>query len=68
MRRNKVIEETLIFQTAPERDQTQGEEIGRITLYFKLEICELEDKIYEDVREIEKVYYDPFETDEAEVL
>ncbi len=49
MRRNKVIEETLIFETNPERDQTQGEEIGRITLYFKLEICELEDKIYEDV-------------------
>ena len=37
-------------------------------MYFKLQIEGLEDKIYEDVWEIEKVYYDPFVDDEAEVL
>lgn len=37
-------------------------------MFFWLQIEALEDKIYEDVWAIEKVYYDPFMTDEAEVL
>lgn len=37
-------------------------------MFFWLQIEALEDKIYEDVRAIEKIYYDPFLTDEAEVL
>ena len=62
LRRNRVLEETLIFL-----DPDNNLEVGRITLVYKLKVEELEDKIYEDVREIEKVYYDPFETDEGEV-
>ena len=62
LRRNKVLEETLIFL-----DPDNNLEVGRITLIYKLKVEELEDKIYEDVREIEKVYYDPFETEEGEV-
>jgi hypothetical protein len=61
MRRNKVIEETFEFQ------DTENHEVGRITMYFKLQIEGLEDRVYEDVREIEKSYYDPFVTDEAEI-
>ena len=68
MRKKKVVEETLKFTTTPERDQIEGYEIGQMTVYFKLQIEELEDKIYEDVREIEKIYYDPFQNDEAEIL
>lgn len=62
LRRDKVIEETLILA-----DSDNNLEVGRVTMAFKLQVEELEDKIYEDVREIEKVYYDPFETDEGEV-
>lgn len=62
MRRNRVLEETLILL-----DSDSNLEVGRITLVFKLKVEELEDKIYEDVREIEKVYYDPFQTEDIEV-
>jgi len=62
MRRNRIIEETLVLL-----DPDNNLEVGRVTLIFKLTVEELEDKIYEDVREIEKVYYDPFAMDEDEV-
>jgi len=62
MRRNKVIDETLKFNDGEEK------EVGQISMYFKLHIEALEDKIYEDVWEIEKIYYDPFLQDEAEIL
>jgi len=62
MRRNKAVEEILKFKDADEQ------EVGQISMFFWLQIEALEDKIYEDVWAIEKVYYDPFMTDEAEVL
>ena len=62
MRRDKIIEETLILL-----DPDNNLEVGRVSLIWKLTVEELEDRIYEDVREIEKVYYDPFTTDEGEV-
>jgi hypothetical protein len=36
------------------------EELGRITCTYKLEIESLEDQIYEDNRQLEKCYFDPF--------
>ena len=63
MRRNKVIDETFKFM-----DADNVVEVGQITMYFKLQIEGLEDRIYEDVREIEKVYYDPFEQDDGEIM
>ena len=63
MRRNKVVEETLIFTEG----DTQNE-IGRFTAYFKMLIEAVDDRIYEDVRAIEKIYYDPFVTDESVIL
>ena len=62
LKRNRVLKKTLIFL-----DHDNNLEVGRITLVYKLKVEELEDKIYEDVSKIEKVYYDPFETDEGEV-
>ena len=49
MRRSKVLEETLILV-----DPDNNLEVGRITIVYKLKLEELEDRIYEDVREIEK--------------
>lgn len=62
MRWNKAVEEILKFM------DTDEQEVGQISMFFWLQIEALEDKIYEDVRAIEKIYYDPFLTDEAEVL
>ena len=62
MRRSKVLEETLILV-----DPDNNLEVGRITIVYKLKLEELEDRIYEDVREIEKVYYDPFEGSEDNI-
>ncbi|CAI2366387.1 unnamed protein product [Moneuplotes crassus] len=62
MRRDKVIEETMILL-----DPDNNLEIGRVSLVWKLTVEELEDRIYEDVREIEKVYYDQFTSDEGEI-
>ncbi len=62
LRRNRGVEKTLIFLTSDEQ-----EEVGRLTAVFMLKIEGLEDKIYEDVREIEKAYYDPHLSDEAEI-
>jgi hypothetical protein len=39
------------------------EELGRITCTYKLEIESLEDVIYEENRELEKCYFDPFVKD-----
>lgn len=41
--------------------------MGHLHLVFKLRIDNFEDQIYEDNREIEKHYYDPFVTDEFEI-
>ena len=38
-------------------------ELGRITLTYKLEVEALEDLIYEDNRALEKEYFDPFVKD-----
>jgi len=62
LRRDNILEETLILV-----DPDNNLEVGRVSLVYKLKVEELEDKIYEDVREIEKVYYDPFEADEDKV-
>ena len=59
-----MVEETFKFMDSKENE----DEVGQITMWLKLKIQDLEDRIYEDVREIEKIYYDPFVTDEAEIL
>ena len=38
-------------------------ELGRITVTYKLEMEALEDLIYEDNRALEKEYFDPFVKD-----
>lgn len=62
MRRNKAVEEVLKFNDSEEQ------EVGQVCLIFWLKIEALDDLIYEDVRMIEKIYYDPFLQDEAEIL
>ena len=41
------------------------DELGRITCTYKLEIESLEDVIYEENRELEKCYFDPFVKDKT---
>jgi hypothetical protein len=41
--------------------------MGHLHLVFKLKVENFEDQIYEDVREIEKFYYDPFNNDDFEI-
>jgi hypothetical protein len=43
------------------------EELGRISCTYKLEIESLEDIIYEENRELEKCYFDPFVKDSAQI-
>ena len=50
LRRNRVLEESMVLL-----DPENNLEKGRVTLVYKLKVEELEDQIYEDVREIEKV-------------
>jgi hypothetical protein len=42
-------------------------ELGRITVNYKLEIENLEDIIYEDNRTLEKDYFDPFVKDPIQI-
>ena len=42
-------------------------ELGRITLNYKLEVEALEDLIYEDNRALEKEYFDPFVKDRVQI-
>jgi hypothetical protein len=42
-------------------------ELGRISLTYKLEMEALEDIIYEDNRSLEKDYFDPFVKDQAQI-
>lgn len=58
LRRNSVLEKEFLLV-----DNDNVKENGRLTMAFRLKIEELEDKVYEDVREVEKVYFDPFEQD-----
>jgi hypothetical protein len=39
------------------------DELGRITLEYQLSMESMEDIIYEDNKEIEKIYFDPFVKD-----
>lgn len=48
-------------------DQDSVKEMGHLNLIYKLKIENFEDIIYEDNREIEKHYYDPFVTNDYEV-
>lgn len=41
--------------------------MGHLNLVFKLKIENFEDQIYEDVREIEKYYFDPFNENEHDI-
>ncbi len=41
--------------------------MGHLNLVYKLKVENFEDQIYEDNREIEKHYYDPFNTDPFEI-
>lgn len=41
--------------------------MGHLSLVFKLKIENFEDQIYEDVREIEKYYFDPFTSSDHEI-
>jgi len=43
------------------------EELGRISCTYKLEIESLEDIIYEENRELEKCYFDPFIKDPIQI-
>jgi len=42
-------------------------ELGRISLTYKLEMEALEDIIYEDNRSLEKDYFDPFVKDQVQI-
>jgi hypothetical protein len=42
-------------------------EIGRVTLTYRLEMEALEDLIYEDNRALEKDYFDPFVKDRSQI-
>lgn len=55
MRRDKVIEKEMSLY-----DQDSIKEMGHLNLVYKLKIENFEDQIYEDNREIEKYYFDPF--------
>jgi hypothetical protein len=46
-------------------DMTGVEELGRITCSYSLLIESLDDIIYEDNRELEKAFFDPFINDPA---
>ena len=43
------------------------EELGRISCTYRLEIESLEDIIYEENRELEKCYFDPFIKDPVQI-
>ena len=44
------------------------DELGRITLEYQLNMESMEDIIYEDNREIEKIYFDPFVKDKDIII
>ena len=48
-------------------DQDSVKELGHLNLVYKLKIENFEDSVYEDNREIEKHYYDPFNNDPFEI-
>ncbi|CDW82949.1 UNKNOWN [Stylonychia lemnae] len=62
LRKDKVLEKDMSLY-----DQDSVKEMGHLNLVFKLRIDNFEDQIYEDNREIEKVYYDPFNSNEYEI-
>ncbi len=43
------------------------EELGRISCTYRLEIESLEDIIYEENRELEKCYFDPYIKDPVQI-
>jgi hypothetical protein len=62
MRKHKVLEKDMKLY-----DAEGVQEMGHMALLFKLKIESFEDQVYEDVREVEKYYYDPFNTDGYEI-
>lgn len=62
LRRNKVLEKDMNLY-----DQDSINEMGHLSLVYKLKIENFEDQVYEDVREIEKYYYDPFNNNEHDI-
>eukprot|EP00347_Sterkiella_histriomuscorum_P020316 403338277 len=62
LRKDKVLEKDMSLY-----DQDSVKEMGHLNLVFKLRIENFEDQIYEDNREIEKYYYDPFNSNEYDV-
>lgn len=62
LRRDKVLEKDMTLF-----DQDSVKELGHLALVFKLKIENFEDQIYEDNREIEKHYFDPFVKDNYEI-
>lgn len=62
MRRDKVIEKEMSLY-----DQDSIKEMGHLSLVYKLKIENFEDQIFEDNREIEKHYFDPFVNNDYEV-
>ena len=42
-----------------------SEEVGRVGLSYSLQIEQLDDQVFEDNREIEKAFFDPFVKDKT---
>lgn len=62
LRKDKVLEKDMSLY-----DQENIKELGHLHLVFKLKIENFEDQIYEDNREIEKYYFDPFNSNDYEI-
>lgn len=62
LRKSQVLEKEMKLM-----DSDSIKEMGSLNLVFKLKIDNFEDQVYEDVREIEKYYYDPFNKNEYEI-
>jgi hypothetical protein len=65
-----VTERRSIQKTLRLVDTSSGgmDELGRITLEYQLNMESMEDIIYEDNREIEKIYFDPFVKDKDVII
>lgn len=49
-------------------DGTSGDEVGRIEISIRLDAVDIHSVVDEDVRHIEKYYFDPFIEDSEEIL
>ena len=57
----------IVEQTLPLVEATTGLEVGKIGLALKLDPSGIENEVEEDVRKIEKDYYDPMIDDQATI-